>query len=150
MRVRIGADVSGLPGICGPIVPEGHVFVSYARDDAGCVDRLQLELEAAGIPVWRDIANLGPGEDWRMKIRQAITDDAIVFLACFSSRSLGRSKGYQNEELLLAVEQMRQRRPEIPWLIPVRFDACVLPDHDLGPGCAGAHGGRVCGWSGAT
>jgi TIR domain len=112
----------------------GHVFISYVREDAHRVDQLQRALEAAGIPVWRDTADLWPGEDWREKIRSAITDNALVFLACFSHASLARSKSYQNAELTLAIEQMRLRRPGDPWLIPVRFDECHIPDPDIGGG----------------
>jgi hypothetical protein len=111
----------------------GHVFLSYVREDVDEVDRLQRTLEAAGIAVWRDTANLWPGENWRLKIREAITSDALVFIACFSSRGLARPQSYQNEEVLLAVEQLRQRRPDNPWLIPVRFDDCKVPDFELGP-----------------
>jgi Restriction endonuclease/TIR domain len=112
----------------------GHAFISYVREDSGEVDRLQRILEAAGIPVWRDTANLWPGENWSVKIKDAITRDALVFIACFSSRSVSRQKSYQNQELMLAVEQLRLRRPDDPWLIPVRFDACDVPDLELGPG----------------
>jgi len=84
--------------------------------------------------VWRDTADLWPGEDWRAKIRRAITGNALVFIACFSSRSVARVKSYQNEELLLAIEELRLRRPDEPWLIPVRFDNCAIPDRDLGAG----------------
>ena len=69
-----------------------------------------------------------------MKIRRAITDDALAFIACFSSRSVARRKSYQNEELLLAIEQLRLRRPDGIWLIPVRLDDCDIPDLDLGGG----------------
>lgn len=110
----------------------GHVFISYVREDSHRVDWLQVALEAAGIPVWRDTANLWPGEDWRANIRRAITNDALVFVACFSQLSLGRHQSYQNEEVLLAIEQLRQRRPEESWFIPVRFDECVIPDYDIG------------------
>lgn len=41
---------------------------------------------------------------------------------------------YQNEELTEAIEQFRLRRPEDPWLIPVRFDECEIPDRDIGAG----------------
>lgn len=75
-----------------------------------------------------------PGEDWREKIRQAITDDALVFIACFSRNSSARDTSYQNEELTLAVEQMRLRRPDVPWLIPVRFDDCAIPEYSVGAG----------------
>jgi WD40 repeat protein len=112
----------------------GHAFLSYVREDSGQVDQLQRTLEAAGIPVWRDTADLWPGEDWRMKIRSAITDNALVFIACFSQASLDRGKSYQNEELTLAIEQLRLRSPDDPWLIPVRFDDCDIPDRDIGGG----------------
>jgi hypothetical protein len=104
------------------------------REDSHRIDQLQQALQAAGIPVWRDTASLWPGEDWRAKIRQAITDDALVFVVCFSKASLARRKSYQNEELVLAIEQLRQRRPDDPWLIPVRLDDCEIPDLDVGGG----------------
>lgn len=119
-----------------PVVAErpGHAFISYAPEDARRVDQLQRKLEAAGISVWRDSADVWPGEDWRMKIRHAITDNALVFIACFSGQSIARTKSQQNEELILAIDQLRMRRPDIPWLIPVRFDNCQIPDLDLGGG----------------
>ncbi len=112
----------------------GHAFISYGREDSGRVDQLQRTLEAAGITVWRDKASLWPGEDWRAIIRRAITDNALVFIACFSRSSLARKLSYQNEELVLAIEQLRLRRPDDPWLIPVRFDECDIPDHEIGGG----------------
>jgi hypothetical protein len=112
----------------------GHAFISYVREDSHEVDMLQRTLEAAGVSVWRDTADLWPGEDWRAKIRRAIADNALVFIACFSSRSAARQKSYQNEEILLAIEQLRLRRPDVPWLIPVRFDDCEIPDRDIGGG----------------
>lgn len=114
----------------------GHAFISYVREDSGEVDMLQRALEEAGVVVWRDTASLWPGEDWKGKIRDAITHDALVFIACFSSHSTTRRKSYQNEELLLltAIEQLRLRKPGDPWLIPVRLDDCDIPDFDLGPG----------------
>lgn len=112
----------------------GHAFISYVRDDAREGEELQRTLEAAGIPVWRDATNLWPGQDWRVTIRKAITAHSLVFVACFSNRSLRRSQSYQNEELVLAIEQIRLRRPETPWLIPVRFDDCTIPDYEIGGG----------------
>jgi TIR domain/e3 binding domain len=111
-----------------------HAFISYVREDSDEVDKLQETLEAAGIRVWRDTADLWPGEDWRFKIRHAITRNSLVFIACFSSQSVRRRESYQNEELLLAIEQLRLRRPYDPWLIPVRFDDCDIPDLELGGG----------------
>ena len=83
-----------------PSVLTGHAFISYVREDSPRVDQLQKALEAAGIPVWRDTDSLWPGQDWRVKIRRAITDDTLAFIACFSHNSLNRAKSYQNEELV--------------------------------------------------
>lgn len=110
----------------------GRVFVSYVREDSARVDWLCQELEAAGIPVWRDISQLWPGEDWRAVIRRAIRDDALAFLACFSHQSVRQDRTYQNEEILLAISEMRLRPPGRSWLIPVRFDDCQIPDRPIG------------------
>jgi hypothetical protein len=112
----------------------GHVFISYVREDSAAVDGLQAILESAGIPVWRDTDSLWPGEDWRARIRDAIKHGTLVFIACFSSRSAARQRSHQNEELLLAIDQLRVRRPDVPWLVPVRFDDCAVPDLELGGG----------------
>jgi hypothetical protein len=112
----------------------GHAFISYVHEDSRKVDQLQRTLEAAGIRVWRDTDDLWPGEDWRAKIRDAITHNALVFIACFSKLGVARMTSYQNEELALAIEEMRKRSPELPWLIPARFDDCDIPDRDIGGG----------------
>jgi hypothetical protein len=112
----------------------GHVFISYVREDALHADRLQRALEAAGLRVWRDTANLWPGEDWREKIRREITTDSLVFVACFSQNSISRRVSYQNEELRLAIEELQMRRPDSRWLIPVRFDDCEIPGLAIGGG----------------
>lgn len=118
----------------GGVEVAGHVFISYVREDGGRVDQLQRALEAAGVTVWRDTDSLWPGEDWRAKIRSAITDSALVFIACYSQVSLDREKSYQNEEMVLAIEQLRLRPPGDLWLFPVRFDDCELPDLAIGAG----------------
>jgi hypothetical protein len=112
----------------------GHAFISYVREDALHVDRLQRALELHGIRVWRDTADLLPGEDWRRAIGRAISEGSVVFLACFSRNSASRDRSFQNEELVLAVEQLRLRSPDKPWLMPVRFDDCPIPDLNIGAG----------------
>jgi len=124
----------GAPSMPVDYPRRGHAFISYVRENSDEVDALQRTLEAAGIPVWRDTASLWPGENWHAKIRDAITRDALVFIACFSCHSAARRKSYMNEELLLAIDQLRLRQPDDPWLIPVRFDDCRIPDFELGPG----------------
>jgi hypothetical protein len=112
----------------------GHAFISYVHEDLERATRLRRFLEAADIPVWFDTENLSPGQDWRLEIRRAINSGSLAFLACFSIHTDARATTYQNEELVLAVEQMRRRPPGARWLIPVRFDDCCMPDFDLGAG----------------
>ncbi|GGP58657.1 hypothetical protein GCM10010287_29580 [Streptomyces variabilis] len=111
-----------------------HVFISYVREDSDHVDGLCAVLEAAQIPYWRDRKDLGPGDAWRAKVRAAIRDGSLVFLACFSNNSRAKEKSYMNEELTLAVDEFRQMPPGRVWLIPVRFDSGDVPDWDLGAG----------------
>lgn len=115
--------------------PEGkHVFVSYVHEDSDAVDSLCAILEAAQIPYWRDRSALGPGDAWRAKIRQAIREGSLVFLACFSDNSRAKNKSYMNEELTVAIGELRQMPPGRTWLIPVRFDSGAVPEWDLGAG----------------
>jgi TIR domain len=112
--------------------PIQHAFVSYVREDADAVDELVSILQAASIPVWKDTENLWPGEDWQQKIREAIEDGSLAFIACFSTSSVQKAKTYMNAELNLAVEQIRLMRPGRVWLLPIRLDDCELPNFDLG------------------
>jgi tetratricopeptide (TPR) repeat protein len=102
----------------------------YSHADATHVARLQAALEEAGVRVWRDTAELRPGEDWRAKTRRAIATGA-AFIAGFSQSALERRESVQFEELTWAMEQFRKRQPGLPWLIPVRFDECEIPDLPL-------------------
>jgi TIR domain len=71
----------------------GHAFISHDPEDGQAADWLQHTLEAAGIRVWRDAVDLLPGQDRRAEIRKAISEGALVFIACFSRFSLNRSGG---------------------------------------------------------
>lgn len=111
-----------------------HVFISYVREDKEQVDRLCNMLKAAQIPFWRDMQDIGPGDWWKIRIREAIRNDALVFLACFSDNSRGRRKNNMNEEINLAVEELRKMPPGHTWMIPVRFDEGEVPEWELGAG----------------
>lgn len=112
--------------------PPGHVFISYVREDSARVDRLEQELKNAGIKVWRDKNDIGFGTDWRMEIKNAISEGAFAFLACFSNNSEARETSVQRDELILAAEQMRLRPLGKTWLIPMRFDDCEIPEYPIG------------------
>jgi TIR domain len=119
---RVRAEAGGL----------AHAFISFDPADSHDADSIRMALEAAGMRVWRDWADVRPGEDRRDRTRQAISGNALVFLACFSTASTATARSRQHEELAWAAGEMRQRDPAVPWLIPVRFDDCLIPDLDIG------------------
>ena len=57
------ADRLATTGIASPF-SQGHAFISYVREDADKVEELQRFLQASGIPVWLDTAEISPGADW--------------------------------------------------------------------------------------
>jgi hypothetical protein len=111
-----------------------HVFISYVREDGERVDRLETDLQVAGLDIWRDVEKLWPGDLWKRKLEKAVRTDAMAFVPCFSDASAERDQSVMFEELVWAVEEYQQRNPERPWIIPVLFDAVDPPDLDLGAG----------------
>lgn len=112
----------------------GHVFICYATDDNERVATLERIFTAHRILVWRSESSLKPGDDWRARIRHAIEDESLAFLACFSTRSVARESSYQRDELLTAIDDLRSRQAGSSWLIPVRFDDCQIAELPLGGG----------------
>jgi hypothetical protein len=109
----------------------GHVFISYVRDNVKQVEKLLEALTQAGIEVWIDRDHIKPGTRWRAAIREAVRDGAF-FLACFSQEYNLRSRSYMNEEITLAIEELRQRPTDHAWFIPVKLSECEIPDRLIG------------------
>lgn len=110
-----------------------HVFVSYVHQDSEIVDRLVMSLRTQGVNVWIDREQIKPGEKWQPAIRNAIREGAY-FLACFSMASQERARSYMNEELTLAIEELRRRPSDRRWFIPVLLSDCAVPDRSIGAG----------------
>lgn len=127
-------DISGLGSfyrdLAGQYVFEAEsrarVFVAYAKEDGETADRLYQMLEGAGFAPWMDRYKLLPGQRWRQALRRAV-DDSDYFVACFSSRSVNKRGGFQQE-----LREALQCALEIPlgqtYLIPVRLDECAVPE----------------------
>ena len=109
------------------------VFISYVSENIEIVDRLYQELKLHGIEVWRDRDNIAPGLRWKREIRRAIQQGAF-FIACFSKEYDERDQTYMNEELAIAIEELRQRPIDQAWFIPVKLNECEIPDRDIGGG----------------
>lgn len=109
------------------------VFISYVSDNAEQVQQLAQELRAHGITVWLDRDKIMPGHRWADAIREGISQGDF-FIACFSAEYHKRSKTYMNEELTLAIEELRQRPTDRAWFIPVLLSECEVPDRNIGAG----------------
>lgn len=96
--------------IAGDMVAKAkpHVFLSHVREDAERVERLAADLEARGVATWIDRHQIKPGQRWQKAIEDAIRSGAF-FVACFSQAYVGRARSYMNEELLIAIEEVRLR-----------------------------------------
>lgn len=58
------------------------------------------------------------------------------FVACFSREYSARSKTYMNEELTVAIEELRQRPTDRGWFVPIKLSNCEIPDLDIGAGAS--------------
>lgn len=110
-----------------------EVFISYVREDQELVNALVKDLRKHRVHSWVDRERLSPGQRWKGAIRAAISDGTL-FLACFSSQYSKKTRSYMNEELTLAIEELRQRPVNRSWFIPITFDDNSIPDRDVGGG----------------
>ena len=110
-----------------------HVFISYVKENRTEVDRLCEELTSCGIKVWRDKNDIPPGARWPQTIRSAIREGAF-FIACFSKEYHERDRTFMNEELTVAIQELRQRSDDRIWFIPIQLNECEIPEFDIGKG----------------
>ena len=110
-----------------------RVFLSYVREDAAAVSRLKGDLNENGIDAWQGTDRLVPGRRWKQEIRRAIKSGDF-FIACFSRSYAVRDRTYMNEELLIAIEEMRLRPSDRSWFIPALLTPGSIPEMPIGPG----------------
>lgn len=110
-----------------------RAFVSYVQADKQAADKLVLALREAGYDTWMDRDRLAPGMRWKSAIRDAILGGDF-FIACFSPSWKEKTRSFMNEELIIAVEQLRLMPRNRQWFVPVVLADCELPDYSIGPG----------------
>ena len=110
-----------------------HVFISYVSENWTEIKEVYDVLKSHDIKVWIDRNDIAPGSRWRDVIRKAIRDGAF-FIACFSKEYNKRNGTHMNEELTIAIEELRQRPTDRIWFIPVKLNRCKIPDRNIGGG----------------
>lgn len=102
------------------------VFLSYASQDKPLVRELSRRLVGEGwIDTWQDEKNLLPGQDWRVKIEEAV-EDADVVIIVLSQHSVTK-EGNVQKELRYAREIALEKPEDAIFLIPLRLDECEVP-----------------------
>ena len=110
-----------------------HAFISYVSEDMAIADYFEEILKKNGIKIWRDTNNLGAGARWKDHILEGIRAGGY-FLPLFTKKWLQRERTYANEELAIAIEELRMRPRDNVWFIPIRVDDCQIPDRPIGGG----------------
>ena len=102
------------------------VFLCHASQDKPVVRELAQRLFVEGwIDPWLDEKKLLPGQDWRLKIEEAVETSDIVII-CLSSNSVGK-EGFIQKEMRYAKEISLEKPDETIFLIPLRLDDCETP-----------------------
>lgn len=110
-----------------------RVFISYIRENTEEVQRLYDALTEHGVKVWLDRNSIMPGTRWKQAIHGAIRHGDF-FIACFSRQYNKRDKAYMNEELAIAIDELRKYSSRRAWFIPVKLSECEIPDLSIGAG----------------
>lgn len=101
--------------------PSGAVFLSYASQDVEPASRIRDALQAAGIEVWFDQAELRGGDTWDAAIRKQIKSCAL-FIPIISRATNARHEGYFRLEWKLAVDRSHLMSSGKAFLLPVAID----------------------------
>jgi hypothetical protein len=123
-HVRFGATGGPEPTKWAlPIIemPEGAIFISYAREDLGAARMLKSVLDAAGLSVWFDLDQLGPGDTFDLKIQDYV-QRCSLFLPLLSSHTEARNEGFFRREWNYALDRDKGIDHGTPFIIPVAID----------------------------
>jgi repressor LexA len=103
-----------------------RVFLCHSSDDKHFVRQLYHQLKSHHMDPWLDEENLLPGQEWENEIRKAVRGTDVV-IVCLSNESVSKT-GYVQKEIRLALDAAEERPEGAIFLIPLRFEACRIPD----------------------
>jgi len=102
-------------------MPDGAVFISYAREDLTAVRQLKSGLETAGVPVWFDFDKIGAGDSFDPKIQDNIRRCSL-FMPILSRNTEARAEGFFRREWAWAIDRDKNIDQSIPFITPVAID----------------------------
>lgn len=104
---------------------DNYVFISYASEDKRQALEIYHFLQYAGYNPWIDIKYIYPGEDFNIKITNAIQQSKL-FIACLSTNSVDKV-GVVQAELKYALTILDQHPEDQAYIIPIRLNECKIP-----------------------
>jgi hypothetical protein len=109
------------PATAAQTMEEGAVFLSYASEDRAHVQRINDELERAGVDVWFDKADLNAGDDYELKIKRNI-ERCSLFVPVISANCLTPKRRFFRIEWNHAQGVAQQVPPSMQFILPVAVD----------------------------
>lgn len=100
-------------------MPDGVLFISYAREDSAAVERLRASLK--DFPVWFDQAKLEAGDGWERKIEDNIAR-CRFFMPIISKTTNRRLEGFFRREWNQAADRTRAMHDDIRFIVPITID----------------------------
>ena len=106
-------------------LPVKLLFFSYAHEDQSDVVALAEQLWLDGFLTWLDKKDLLPGDDWKVRIEDAMerADYVLVFL----SKTSVHKVGFHQKELKYALDQQDLRTCGQRYIIPILLEECEAP-----------------------
>lgn len=105
------------------------IFVSYAKEDIGFVEKLYERLTEMHFDVWVDFMRIKPGDNWKAKIAEGIAE-CRYFLAVVSRNSTSKV-GYVQKELKEGLSILDLHPESSIFLIPIRIDETIPASRQL-------------------
>lgn len=124
-------------------MPDGAIFLSYAREDEAAVLPLKTRLEAQGCRVWYDRERLLPGYKWSDLLKDEVSERCSLFVSMISRTTEGTSEAYYHRERAWAAERASGFAPGEVFYVPVIIDDSSF-DFKREPRVAKEHQGTLC------
>jgi hypothetical protein len=101
------------------------VFISYASEDRTVAQQVKQAFDEAGVDVWYDQRALASGDDYRAKIEKNI-ESCSYFVPLLSRNTAGEERRFFRLEWFKAIDEMKFRPPEFPFIQPILIDDTPL------------------------
>jgi hypothetical protein len=103
-----------------------RIFLGYAPDDKAQVQHLYHRLRGEGFAPWMDEEDLLPGQNVRREVPRAVQQSNAVII-CLSHSAVVQPGPHQTQ-INLALDEAKKQPEGTIFLIPLKLDACELPD----------------------